>query len=142
MQQSCGTLSEIHLERRIKNERENIRKAIQEAFNKAVEENKTAALVPLPSSFGPVGVDMRNTDVETAAQRVVEAKSEKKRRKTKIGPITAVTSTTTTITTNEQERKAEEISGVSSVTTTSTQELDEFDVANLPETTLKITKVR
>ncbi|KAF1748219.1 hypothetical protein GCK72_024686 [Caenorhabditis remanei] len=139
LQRSCRTLSEIHTERRIKKEQENIRKAIQDAFHQAVAENKKAVLEagPLPSSFGPRAVDTENTDVETA-QREVATKSEKKRRHTKIGPFTAVTTTTTT--TNEQEGKTSEISGVSSVTTTSTQEMDEFDVSNLPETSLKITK--
>lgn len=134
------TLSEIHLEKRIKKERENIRKAIQEEFSKAVAENKEAARVPLPSSFGRVA-DTENTDVEKA-QSVV--RSEKKRRhKAKIGPITTTTFATTT-TTNEEKGHEEtsEISGVSSrAETMSTSAEDEFDVNNLPETSLKIIKV-
>ncbi|EGT53002.1 hypothetical protein CAEBREN_17501 [Caenorhabditis brenneri] len=132
-QRSTHTPSEIHFERRLQNERDSIRKAIEEAFYKADKERQKTGVLPLSSSFG--AVDTENTDVETAQHAT---KSEKKRRHTKIGPITAVTTTTTT--TKEQEGKTSEISGVSSVTTTSTDELDGFDVSNLPETTLKISK--
>uniref|UniRef100_A0A8R1DPY6 Uncharacterized protein n=1 Tax=Caenorhabditis japonica TaxID=281687 RepID=A0A8R1DPY6_CAEJA len=122
-QLSVRTLSEIQLERWAKKERQNIRKAIQEAFSGVVAENKTGT--HMPPSFGSL-------DVEDDPRVVV--KGDRKRRRTKIGPITATNATTLT-TTHEQHRATSEISDVSSSEMSTPHE---FHAHNRP--TLKYTE--